>query len=108
MRTWLWLGVMGLGGCGVLVDTVGCDFRDGSANGPEPRCQERSGLQGNLAFQETCETLGGELVDGGCPDEDQIVFGCELGADVVDWYYPPKTAADADQDCDGESILDAP
>ncbi len=108
MRTAVVMMVMALGGCGVVFDTVGCDFRDGSANGPEPRCQERSGIQGNLAFQETCEALGGALEDGGCPDEDEIVFGCSAGADVTDWYYPPKTADDADQECGSSDILDPP
>jgi len=108
MRTWMWPLMVSLGGCGVVFDTVGCDFREDSANGPEPRCQERSGLQGNIAFQETCDTLAGELVDGGCPDEDEIVFGCQQGADVIDWFYPPKTMDDADNECGSSTILDPP
>jgi len=87
--------------------TTGCDFRKDSVNGPEPRCQERSGLQGGQTFATTCEGLEGEAIDGGCPKEG-IVLGCALQDDesVIDWYYAPKTKEEVMADCenDGEIV----
>ena len=81
---------------------VGCDFRDGSVNGPEPRCQERTGAQ-SAGFDATCEALGGTAVDGGCPSEG-IVAGCDLSVagtagEVIDWYYDPKTVEEITTEC---------
>ncbi|MCB9680885.1 MAG: hypothetical protein H6733_05375 [Alphaproteobacteria bacterium] len=89
--------------CGGIA--VGCDFREGSANGPEARCQERTGLQGNPAFGGFCDLLEGDSVSGGCPDQDQIVAGCrqgQLAGEVIDWYYPPNTVADVQTTCTNE------
>ena len=89
--------------------TTGCDFRKDSVNGPEPRCQERSGLQGGETFAATCSALSGEALDGGCPVEG-IVAGCALQADesVIDWYYAPKTVADVEADCANEGEVVQP
>lgn len=100
--------LLALSGCS---NAVGCDFREveegGLNNGPEPRCQERVNLQA-LSFGPACAGLGAKVVEGGCPNEG-IVFGCSQGADVVDWYYAPKTrAADAEQECGNDPIVDPP
>lgn len=90
-------------------EAVGCDFRDvesGLNNGPEDRCQERTNLQA-AGFDVTCDGLGATSIEGGCPREG-IVFGCEIGPDVVDWYYEPHTADDAALECGGDPILEAP
>lgn len=100
---------LALTGCSTA---VGCDFReveDGLNNGPEPRCQERTGFQA-ASFGPACAALSAKVVEGGCP-RDGIVFGCEVsggGGDVVDWYYPPKTRADAETECGSEKLRDAP
>ncbi len=92
---------------------VGCDFRevkDGLNNGPEDRCQERTGLQA-ATFGPACAALSAKVVEGGCPHEG-IAFGCEVsggGGDVIDWYYAPKTrAANAESECGSQKIVDAP
>lgn len=88
---------------------AGCDFRtvkDGLNNGPEDRCQERRGFQG-FGFEATCKGLGATAVPGGC-DTSTVVFGCDLGGGVIDWYYPPKTRDDAPQECGSDKILEAP
>ncbi len=94
-------------GCGFFGDT-GCDFRevdeDGLNNGPEDRCQERRGLQGT-GFGATCEGLGAKAVTGGCPREG-IVAGCEIGADVIDWYYEPMTRAEVEDACRGDKLVE--
>lgn len=95
------LSALGVVGCDVGPG-VGCDFRDGSANGPEPRCQQRDGADA-AAFAGSCEALGGEVIDGGC-DTTGSVGGCEISGDnplttVIDFYYPPLTAADAQAEC---------
>lgn len=98
--------IASLSGCS---SAVGCDFRDvkeGLNNGPEPRCQERTGLQA-ATFGGACEALSATVLNGGCPHEG-IVFGCNLGTDVVDWYYAPKTRADAEQECGNDPIVEAP
>jgi hypothetical protein len=82
---------------------TGCDFRDGSVNGPEPRCQERTGAQ-SAGFDAMCESLGGTAVDGGCPT-DGIVAGCDLSVagtagEIFDWYYAPETAETVAVTCD--------
>jgi hypothetical protein len=86
---------------------VGCDFREGRLN-PEPRCQERLGLQ-SAGFDAVCEGLQADSVEGGCPTEG-IVAGCAVeggGTDVVDWFYAPKTREEVEADCDTE-VLDPP
>lgn len=87
-------------GCG-FGSTTSCDFREGSVNGPEPRCQERGGVQGGETFKAACEGLQGEALDGECP-ADGIVLGCDIGNDVTDWYYAPKTVEEVTQDCEDE------
>lgn len=95
------LALAPLTGCGVT-DAVGCDFRGGSVNGPEDRCQERSGVSA-ASFGATCEALGGEVLDGGCP-RDGAVGECDLGAQgdgthVYDVYYSPTTVDQARSEC---------
>ncbi len=87
---------------------VGCDFRDGSVNGPEDRCQEREGISAGV-FSGACLAAGGETVEGGCPEEDRV-FGCNLGLQgdlttVTDWHYEPLTAEDAANTCDSEEAI---
>lgn len=88
---------------GCIGSTTSCDFREHSVNGPEPRCQERSGIQGGAAFKASCEALQGEAIDGSCP-QDGIVLGCDISGDgtVVDWYYAPKTEDDVKADCESD------
>jgi hypothetical protein len=89
---------------------IGCDFRKDSVNGPEPRCQERSGIQASTAFGPTCATIQGETLDDGCP-RSGAVAGCDISGDgtVVDWYYAPKTKDDVTKDCaDDDGKLVAP
>lgn len=110
MRTFLFLV---LSGCGVVAGNTGCDLRvETAANGPEDRCQERTGVQGNALYGSFCEVLGGEEVKGGCPDDGKVV-GCDLSAGfsatgkVIDWYYEPMARADAEAACaddDGEIV----
>jgi hypothetical protein len=88
---------------------AGCDFRNvqqGLNNGPEPRCQERKGLQG-FGFEATCKGLNATAVAGGC-DKTGAVFGCDLGQGVIDWYYPPKTRENATQECGNDKVVDPP
>lgn len=94
--------------CSLLDQTVGCDFRNGSLNGPEDRCQDRDGAQAT-GFDAACEAAGGEVVDGGCPT-DGVVAGCELeggsaAGTVTDWYYGPETVESVTAECDGEGEL---
>jgi hypothetical protein len=84
---------------------VGCDFRDGSVNGPEDRCQDRDGLDAGV-FGTTCEQLGGEVIDGGCDTSDAL-GGCDISegssaTTVINYYYPPMTEADAIAECDSD------
>lgn len=88
---------------------AGCDFRtvqDGLNNGPEDRCQERTGFQG-FGFEAMCKSLSATPVRGGC-DKSTAVFGCKQGPDVTDWYYPPKTRDDAERECGNDTIVDPP
>lgn len=92
-----------LAACG---EPVGCDFRADSVNGPEDRCQERSGLSGPQ-FSGMCEGLQGEVVEGGCPREDAVAE-CNTGTQgdgspVIDVYYEPMTVEEAERECgDGD------
>ena len=92
-----------------LGGTTGCDFREDSVNGPEPRCQERNGVQGGDTFASVCKGLEGEAIDGGCPDAGKIL-GCQLQGDgtVIDWYYAPKTVAEVEMDCANEGTVVQP
>ena len=88
-----------LTGCG---NAVGCDFRADSVNGPEDRCQERSGLSAS-SFSGACEALQGEVLDGGCPREDAVAE-CSLGlqgdgTEVIDVYYAPMPVDEAESAC---------
>ncbi len=100
--------LLALAGCDFGV-VVGCDFRADSVNGPEPRCQERSGLSSAI-FGEFCEALEGEQVKGGCPEPELIVAGCDIGAQgdgtrVIDWFYPPTTRDEVVADCADEGTV---
>lgn len=91
-------------GCGLGGGTTGCDFREGSLNGPEPRCQDWIGGVVGVSYEQTCKTAGGKVCSGGCP-HDGIVAGCEQktsnadGSRMIDWYYSPKTEAQVKADC---------
>lgn len=92
--------VLGLGGCGAA--HMGCDFRDGSLDGPEDRCQDREGLDAST-FGATCEALGAEAVSGGC-DLAGAVGGCDISegnplTTVINYYYSPLTATDGEAEC---------
>lgn len=80
---------------------VGCDFRP-----DEDRCQERSNFQ-QFGFGQFCEGLGDESVEGGCPDDGKVL-GCDMGGDVVDWYYAPMTREEAEAECadDDATVLE--
>ena len=86
--------------CALAGGTTGCDFREDSVNGPEPRCQERSGLQGGTTFSTTCSALKGKAIDDGCPRAG-IVSGCDISDDgtVIDWYYAPTTVEEVAKQC---------
>ncbi len=80
-----------------------CDLREATLSDPEPRCQERTGTQGTPLFSAFCDPIGGEGINGECPDQDQIVAGCRetiIGGDVTDWYYPPETEETVQLKCD--------
>jgi hypothetical protein len=77
--------------CGDVTDPGGCDFREATGpDGPENRCQERRNFQAT-SFAPACEALGAVVVEGGC-NRDGVVAGCDLGNDVVDFYYEPSAA----------------
>ena len=77
------------GGGNPVYGTVSCDFRKGSVNGAEARCQERTMVAAEF-FAIGCAASGGTKGDGACSRAD-IIAGCELAKDplqhVVDWYY---------------------
>lgn len=93
-----------LAGCGGA--TTSCDFRNGSVNGAEPRCQEwQNSIVGPTGtYKTTCGIAQGEYRDSECP-RDGIVAGCEQnannadGSKVIDWYYAPKTAEVVMSEC---------
>lgn len=104
---------LGIGLLSACAAAAGCDLRNATISDPEPRCQERTGAQGTPLFAAFCDPLGGEGVQGGCPDRDQIVGGCmdaSLGGDIIDWYYPPETVESVQATCeaDGDEFVDAP
>lgn len=98
------LSMMVLAPLGCVGGTTSCDFRE-ETNSPEPRCQERGGIQSTPAFKTTCDSLGAKGIDGPCPEEG-IVLGCDIspgtGGTVIDWYYEPKTEDEIEQDCADE------
>jgi hypothetical protein len=84
-------------------EAVGCDVREidgGLNNSPEDRCQERTGVQ-SIGFDAACAG------QGGCDRADRV-FGYVIGPDVVDWYYPPTTIDEAEAECGGDEVIDAP
>ena len=94
-------------GCSVG-GTTSCDFRESTGKSPEPRCQERGGIQASTSFKTLCEGLGGKSIDGPCPDG--AVLGCdisEVDGTVIDWYYAPKTTDEVKAQCtsDGGEIV---
>ncbi|MES2641273.1 MAG: hypothetical protein V4850_17415 [Myxococcota bacterium] len=98
-----------LAGCGAFDSAIGCDFREGSSNDPEPRCQERTGVQAT-GFDVTCEGIGAIPVEGGCPTEG-IVAGCDITAagttgEVIDWYYAPETLETVTANCTGGTVIE--
>jgi hypothetical protein len=100
---WVVLG-LGVGGCGLGTQTGSCDFREGSLNGAEPRCQERVDTIEAETFKAACDASGGEPADGECSREG-VVAGCMIGkqgdgSEVIDWYYAPKTVEEVESDCD--------
>ncbi len=101
---WLSLAVAATAACNPLSGTVSCDFRGGSLNGPEPRCQEWQNSLAATTFEQTCNTAKGKYISGECP-RDGIVAGCQQqtnNADnsvTIDWYYAPKTEASVQADC---------
>lgn len=104
----LFVSAFALSGCfpiSVGGGHIGCDFRDGSVNGPEDRCQDREGLDASV-FGSTCEGLEGEVIDGGC-DTTDAVGGCDISEEnplttVINFYYPPMTVADAQAECEDD------
>ena len=95
------------GGCGGLLGSSSCDFRDGSGNGPEPRCQERGDTLAADAFKGACAAAMGKSASGACPRAG-AVGGCEIGTQgdgskVNDWYYAPKTREEAQMECSRDS-----
>ncbi len=100
------VGLLTLTSCGV--GAVGCDFRNTTTlNGPEPRCQERTGLE-SISFAQSCDALGGASVDGGC-EREGIVGGCKVdGSDaIIDWYYE-KTVDEVKAECRSDPFVEAP
>ena len=80
---------------------TGCDLRP-----DEDRCQDRLGFQ-QFGFGPFCDGIGGQSVEGGCPDEGKVL-GCDTGTgEVIDWYYEPTTREEAEAACadeDGTAI----
>lgn len=79
-----------------------CDFRSGSVNGAEDRCQERLGVA-RKPVMAACTNVGATPVDGPCPTDDAI-GQCVLttginGRHVVDWFYTPADADDVRINC---------
>lgn len=108
LRRLLWLSPVALtlflAGCGGG-EGSGCDLRE--EDDLEPRCQERTGLQGLPVYAATCDAVGGVSLDGGCPREG-IVLGCVLGSEasgeVIDWYYEPMTREAVEAECEREGV----
>jgi hypothetical protein len=96
--------------CGGFGSYVACDFREGSLNGKEDRCQERYGISAPT-FEQACKASGGKSSSGRCPSTG-VVGGCELGTQgdgtkVVDWYYAPMTQANAKKECGNMTFIES-
>ncbi|MBK7859197.1 MAG: hypothetical protein IPJ65_11365 [Archangiaceae bacterium] len=90
--------------CGVLAGSAHCTFANHN------RCQERLNTLDAVAFKATCKAAQGVDGDGACPDADKV-GGCDLGkqgdgSPVHDWYYAPKTRADAMSECGSDPFLE--
>lgn len=75
----------------VIGGNAACDFREGSVNGPEARCQEYENSVAAETFKATCTSIKGKAIDGLCPREG-VLGGCILGtqgdgSQPIDWYY---------------------
>lgn len=95
----VWLGLLGLAGCGLLDDavarkTIACDLRTSTLTA-QPYCQEWQdtidSVGSNTTPLATCASLGAEFIDGPCPTEG-ILGGCFIGtlgdgARSIWWYY---------------------
>jgi hypothetical protein len=94
-----------LSACGALSASAHCDFDDHN------RCQERLNSLSAEAFKATCTAGQGKPADGPCRTEGKV-GGCSLGTQgdgspVNDWYYAPKTKADAMGSCgSGETFIE--
>jgi len=106
------LALAGCGGVDPLSGTVSCDFRAGSLNGPEPRCQEWQNSLVATTFESTCNIAKGKYAAGQCP-RDGIVAGCQQKTDnadnsiTIDWYYAPKTEANVQSECKSPNTFKA-
>ena len=102
MRAWVLTAMAALtAGCSSY-----CDFRQGSVNGAEGRCQERVNTIATEAFKAACTAAQGAPGNGACP-RDGVIGGCYLGAQgdgskVNDWYYAPMTVDEAKRACSGD------
>lgn len=92
--------------CVDVTEPVGCDFREATGpDGPENRCQERRNFQAT-SFAPACEAVGAVVVEGGC-NRDGVVAGCDLGNDVVDFYYEPLSREEVEAECGSDPVVDA-
>ncbi len=103
-------GAVVLSGCGAFGGSSFCDFRQGSSNGPEPRCQQRVNTISAEVFKGACTAAGGMPSSGTCPREG-VVAGCFIGTQgdgskVNDWYCAPKTRADVMSECGNDPFLE--
>lgn len=87
-------------GCGVA---PGCDFRQGSSEGPKPTCKEATGLVAlGPAYEGTCKALGAKFLPQGCPRQG-AVGGCQESegggaAGGISWIYE-GTVDDVKAEC---------
>lgn len=72
-------------------DVIACEFTTQS------RCQERTGSDASTvaatAFRSLCSSSEGTYRDGACPRAN-IVAGCNVSSNVIDWFYSPLTLDD--------------
>jgi hypothetical protein len=101
----LYLCLPALASCGVISTSAHCTFAN------ENRCQERLDTVSAEAFKGACKVAPNAVpADGACPSADRV-GGCFLGkqgdgSSVNDWYYPPKTKADAMSECTGGTFIE--
>ncbi len=95
------IAVAALGsGCG---PAPGCDFRQGSSEGPKPTCKEATGLVSlGPAYEGTCKALGAAYLATGCPRQGAI-GGCQESegggaAGGITWTYA-GTVDDVKAEC---------